>query len=468
MKNKNLALIAVLSAGFLIHGISTAYADDPMTLRSESSLIPSETGPEIKTRYTIEDIPSLENDVNYLIKEFEEVEAQIKNVEENGVTKPTAEEKAAAQAQWDKGSIGFFEENGSYEAINVFRSIPSKNGVNYKESTGPEYLYLNRIGSKIDKGDSRSLENMKYGIESLRVVNAKRQLDGGIDGRSLSTIGISDFDMAVAQANANYSNTNRNHASVYGPPYENLHWGGPGFTAEDALEGWWNEEKLVFDYLRSLGLRSRDEMESYIARNNEEMRRKYRNPQVGHYLNLVDELGWGRQWWRGEDTISAGYARNFDDSRYGTAAISIVMNPSTPTNRTVYSIDDYEAKFLAYYNKLDNIVNKNIKAVDKGSLEEITMLKNKSSKIEKELKEKKDILAKLKKEKAKLNHNNEKYIKLKKSVEDNRIVVKAAQFLLDFAPEKVAHVKPRLLNLIANSEAKVKKAQAILAKNGML
>ena len=144
------------------------------------------------------------------------------------------------------------------------------------------------------------------------------------------------------------------------------------------------------------------------------------------------------------------------------------MNPSTPTNRTVYSIDDYEAKFLAYYNKLDNILNKNIKAVDKGSLEEINLLKNKSSKIEKELKEKKDILAKLKKEKAKLNHNNEKYIKLKKSVEDNRIVVKAAQFLLDFAPEKVAHVKPRLLNLIANSEAKVKKAQAILAKNGMV
>lgn len=217
-----------------------------------------------------------------------------------------------------------------------------------------------------------------------------------------------------------------------------------------------------------MGLQSRTEMESYIARNNEEMRRKYRNPQVGHYLNLVDELGWGKQWWRGEDTISAGYARNFDDSRYGTAAISIVMNPTTPTNRTVYSIDDYETKFLAYYNKLDNIVNKNIKAVDKGSLEEITMLKNKSSKIEKELKEKKDILAKLKSEKAKLNHNNEKYIKLKKSVEDNRIVVKAAQFLLDFAPEKVSHVKPRLLNLIANSEAKVKKAQAILAKNGML
>ena len=98
MKNKNLALIAVLSAGFLIHGISTAYADDPMTLRSESSLVPSETGPEIKTRYTIEDISSLENDVNYLIKEFDQIQAQIKSIEEKGVTKPTAAEKSIAQA----------------------------------------------------------------------------------------------------------------------------------------------------------------------------------------------------------------------------------------------------------------------------------------------------------------------------------------------------------------------------------
>lgn len=207
-------------------------------------------------------------------------------------------------------------------------------------------------------------------------------------------------------------------------------------------------------------------MEAYIDRNKDAMKARFKNPQVGHYLNLVDDLGWRASRTQSEDSISAGYA--LKKTGYYPFTKSIVMNPSTDINREVYTIDDYEAKFLAYYNKLDNIVNKNIKAVDKGSLEEINLLKNKSSKIEKELKEKKDILAKLKSEKAKLNQNNEKYIKLKKSVEDNRIVVKAAQFLLDFAPEKVSHVKPRLLNLIANSEAKVKKAQAILAKNGML
>lgn len=466
MKNKNLALIAVLSAGFLIHGISTAYADDPMTLRSESSLVPSETGPEIKTRYTIEDISSLENDVNYLIKEFDQIQAQIKSIEEKGVTKPTAAEKSIAQAQWDKGSIGFFETNGSYEAIEVFKSLPLKKGIRYRESTGGEYLYINRIGSKIDENDSRSLDNMKASIEALREINAKRQMDGGIDGRRLSTIGISDFDMAVAQANANYSSINPSHASIYGPPYENLAWSYNDPSAIKAIDQWWNQEKPVFDYLRAMGLQSRTEMEAYIDRNKDAMKARFKNPQVGHYLNLVDDLGWRASRTQSEDSISAGYA--LKKTGYYPFTKSIVMNPSTDINREVYSIDDYEAKFLAYYNKLDNIVNKNIKAVDKGSLEKITMLKNKSSKIEKELKEKKDIIAKLKSEKAKLAQNNEKYIKLKKSIEDNRIVVKAAQFLLDFAPEKVAHVKPRLLNLIANSEAKVKKAEAILAKNGML
>lgn len=474
MKNKNLALMAALSAGFLIQGISTAYADDTTILTVEkpykvASLENDLSLAEDKTNYSLEDINKLETEVELLLKEFDELNGQIKNVEEKGVTKPTAEEKAIAQAQWDKGSIGFFEANGSYEAIDVFKSLPLKKGIRYKESTGGEYLYLNRIGSKIDENDSRSLDNMKDSIEALREVNAKRQRDGGIDGRRLSTIGISDFDMAVAQANANYSSINPSHASIYGPPYENLAWSYNDPSATKAIDQWWNQEKPVFDYLRAMGLQSRTEMEAYIDRNKDAMKARFENPQVGHYLNLVDSLSWRTSKTQSRDSISAGYA--LKKTGYYPFTKSIVMNPSTDINREVYSIDDYEAKFLAYYNELNNIVNLDIKTVDKGSLEEITRLKKEAETLEKRIKAKKEILTKLKDEKAKLdqkNKNNEKYIKLKKSVENNRIVVKAAQFLLDFAPEKVRHVKPRLLNLIADSEAKVKKAEAILAKNGML
>lgn len=52
--------------------------------------------------------------------------------------------------------------------------------------------------------------------------------------------------------------------------------------------------------------------------------------------------------------------------------------------------------------------------------------------------------------------------RLEKSLEENRIAVKAAKLLLDVAPEKVASVKPDLLKLIKNSEALAIKAQAAL------
>ena len=91
------------------------------------------------------------------------------------------------------------------------------------------------------RDSSRSLENMKKAIEALKVVNEKRQKDGGIDGRKLSVLQISDFDMAVAQANANYSADKNGHAGIYNPPYENLAWG-PA-TAESALSRWWDREK---------------------------------------------------------------------------------------------------------------------------------------------------------------------------------------------------------------------------------
>lgn len=52
--------------------------------------------------------------------------------------------------------------------------------------------------------------------------------------------------------------------------------------------------------------------------------------------------------------------------------------------------------------------------------------------------------------------------RLQKSLNENRIAVKAAKLLMDVAPQKVAAVKPQLLKLIENSEALVAKAQKAL------
>ena len=54
--------------------------------------------------------------------------------------------------------------------------------------------------------------------------------------------------------------------------------------------------------------------------------------------------------------------------------------------------------------------------------------------------------------------------RLQKSLEENRIAVKAAKLLLDVSPEKVKSVKADLLKLIENSEALAIKAEAALKK----
>lgn len=53
-------------------------------------------------------------------------------------------------------------------------------------------------------------------------------------------------------------------------------------------------------------------------------------------------------------------------------------------------------------------------------------------------------------------------IKLREAVERNKIRISAARLLLETAPKKVASIKGQLLNLIKESEALIKAAEAIL------
>ena len=53
-------------------------------------------------------------------------------------------------------------------------------------------------------------------------------------------------------------------------------------------------------------------------------------------------------------------------------------------------------------------------------------------------------------------------INLTKAIERNRIVIDAAKFLLEKAPNKVAKVRDQLLTMIKESEELIRKAEAIL------
>ena len=484
-----------LSAGFLIQGFNTAYADDLDDATAEANAYIDQfmwheedydqmqkdieraekegtwtvtytyTNEPSEDKYTDYDYRSIDkvrtviDERDALIAKFNYLKKQFTEIEEKTTVTPSPEEKSQAQAQWDKGAVGFYEAMGSSEAIDVFEKLPAKPGYGYSPSTGAKYLGANVIGSKISKEDSRNLDSMKNSINDLRVVNEKRQKDGGIDGKKLSVFGISDFDMAVAQANANYSSNVMGHASVYNPPYENLFWAGGSFTAEDAVRGWWDDEKVLFDYLRSLGLRNRDEMQEYMSIHKDELTPKFKYLKIGHYTNLVDDLMWGYEW-SPKDTISAGYANKKSSTSMYPTTISIVMNPEAPTNRTVYSIDDYEKRFMEYYTDLNSIVKDNKKIVDKSGLSEMSRLKGEMSGIQGQI-------DKVEKNLRVLKNENRVYLELRDTIKDNKLTVEATKFLMQHSPKKIAHVRSVLVDLMNESEAICRESEALLMKAGV-
>lgn len=294
---------------------------------------------EAKTQGLTEAVATAQTKVDDTNKAKTEAEARLAEAQktfdeaEKKICPPDAQKaKEEAKKQWDKGSVGFFEANGSSEALAVFTTEKTADD-------GTSYLEPTRTAGK---DDARDLDRMKASIEALVKVNAKRQSDKGIDNRKLSVLNISDFDMAVAQANANWSNNKIKHSRVYKPPYENLYWGSEG--VEGALVSWWDAEKHWFDTLRAEGKKSRTEMDAAL-RNRPEAQAAYIN-SVGHYTNLVDDLMWGES--QGKDSQTAGYAIR-PASMYGEVH-SLVLNPTA--SGKVYTIEEYKARFDEYYNDL--------------------------------------------------------------------------------------------------------------------
>lgn len=265
--------------------------------------------------------------------------------------------KSDAQKQWDKGSVGFFEENGSQDALDVFTK-------NLHKANSNEYIEANK---EMTPDDSRSLERMKESIDAIVEVNNIRQEKGGIDGRKLSIVGISDFEMAVAQANANYSQGSRGHASQYKPPYENLSWA-TNNTARKALEGWYREKEL-FDELRQMGKKSRYEMDEALSDKEVINKLKSKERMVGHYTNLVDDLVWPKDFTHYDSKV-AGYAirpsDRFKDNSDPAQVHSLVLNSRVgqENHSKIYSVEEYRKKFNDYCEKLKNKINLKVSITD--------------------------------------------------------------------------------------------------------
>lgn len=181
---------------------------------------------------------------------------------------------------YDKGSYGFFEYVGAADAIDI--------------------LDHSRYASYTHKGeqtDATNLENMKASISFMKECNELRKLHG------LNELKVTYEMMAMAQADANYSDFNIEHAVQFYVG-ENLAWG-----YSDPFVGWYTEEKI-----------------NYETQN---------GGQVGHYLNIIN---------RGYKVT--GFAINTRGSKY-RITYSQVFDYDIDEN--AMTVDEFEALFNAYY-----------------------------------------------------------------------------------------------------------------------
>lgn len=248
---------------------------------------------------------------------------------------------ADAQAVIDKGSYGFFENQGAEEAMQI---------IDYMMSDAVEEARQIKLG---DEHDATSLDLMKVSIEMIAIGNEFRTTDNNFP--NLESLKVSNSMMAIAQANAVHSadpyGSSVNHWSnvdgglgAYNKKWdtgENLAWGYKlpydknEKTRISAYQGWYVSEKKTYD--------------------------EGGDGQTGHYRNLVDK-----------DWVTTGFAISYDSNvrpcyaqEFGYGEYYTVYNSQTGTYRqvknnrhpddmTLYTVDEYYAIFMEYYNTVMN------------------------------------------------------------------------------------------------------------------
>lgn len=162
------------------------------------------------------------------------------------------------------GAAGYFKRNGSTAA---YRALTDPTVTKYLSS-----VKLNQ------NGDATTLANLKTGVRLVERVNSFRQ------GKGLSAVKVSDFDMAAAAADADYSKDVQDHARQFNS-YENLSWipfaiGGDA-AVQSAVTLWTNEETLYRQLLTQYPQRANWSAGQWASADLANYER------IGHYLNMT-------------------------------------------------------------------------------------------------------------------------------------------------------------------------------------
>lgn len=316
----------------------------------------------------------------------------------------------AVQAQWNQGSLGFYENIGDTQAVDVI-----KEGISLGTTT---------LG---DIGDSTNLFNMKVSIPLIAECNRLRALNG------LPELKTSGLMMAISQVKNNHSVYRE---GVYDSPHTGLYNTGEniasGFTwdltehedtdngGKGPFRGWYGFEK---DYLNSFYKEHPEEKNNSL--NETIMKYPDLAKHIGHYLNIlrnydISGVAYIPQDKNNLNNKAGDFAQEFSNNtnywEYGIGLPSATDVDKKYDNRIgQMTVSEFEAKFNEYYDSLRADL-KSKKAAYEGAKKAFDDAQNNGNAIANATKAYEEALAKLEKLKANEDTTNLQIQEAKKAV----------------------------------------------------
>ncbi len=261
-------------------------------------------------------------------------EAQEAVIAQEKVVTQLRADKEQAQAKIEQGSKGFFEAYGYTDALKILEKQSTANG----GSTN--------IGAE---NDATSLENFKRALSMVRYGNNLRTTDTNFTNLEALKVNPTLFAISQVQINATANSDKFGHSKLYNVG-ENISASPRAEDDKGLYEGWYDSEKQVYDYVTAKGWTIVD-VRSDETKLNEVMNAVgHSNIQVGHYLSLVNPdytvsgVGYIYSKTPAHDGWRCNAGQVFDNPKYS----SYITDVNTMT------IDEFEAQFNVYYNKLMN------------------------------------------------------------------------------------------------------------------
>lgn len=186
------------------------------------------------------------------------------------------------------GSFAYFQDKGAAEALNALENS----------------TYAN-LTIKGDAADATNFSNMLATFQWIRECNRLRELN------NLEPLLVNDTLMAMAEADANYSDTVVGHAEQFSVG-ENCAWN----FGSNPFAQWYDEEKAIYDAMET------------PAWTNE----------TGHYLNIINP-----------SYTTTGFAISTRGTIYPYTYVQVFS-----TGEGI-SVDEYEKQVLEYYNSLQEV-----------------------------------------------------------------------------------------------------------------